>query len=786
MMKTLLSSPPNLAWYTFRTISGLVLVVLTAFSPVAAQKPMTAPRRQAARVSQNVLLTIIRAEDERRWDNALIELLQDKDPAVRRRAALAASRIGDELAVPALTSLLQEDKDDNVRAMAAFALGEIESASATEAMTAQLSKQEDAMVRGRIVEALGKIAAALPLANEEQKKLLGKTILGVLSFEAQRRSRPDSEVILFALTATLRARPEGAGKVIAEFLSYSDPRVRSDAGNSLARLRAKDGNEELRKLLTSDPDANVRANAARVLGATEDKAAFEGLLDRALKDPDSRVRVSAIRSLATLKDPRAAEPMLETGIRLLESSERKPSGKISLLARQNELLEIASTVGRLMQGTEDKKAITWLKSLRAAMKVTAPESEIALARLAPKYYPHLTNGESVRPRLNNKPFDISSGDFERTDRPILVSPDWRQAAAVAQGLAEIANSDIKPDWIAYGLRNIARDQLLPALACQIRPLSNARGRKSGLILPKGESDCLVANALSVPDMLRAIAALKPTELAAILRNHLKESDVTIRTTAAELLAELPLDSTNTEALAAALKVALRDKDSNDAALAILDALAKQKNRNANEAIKTALESSDSLVWRKAVNSLKANGAGDFKARLGPVQTRNSTADYARALSRIGKQVLAVVSTSKGSFTIEFLPDEAPLTVDNFVQLAKRGYFNGIVFHRVVPNFVVQGGDPRGDGNGGPGYQIRCEINEVPYDRAAVGMALSGKDTGGSQWFVTHAPQPHLDGGYTVFGRVIAGMNVVDDIARGDLIRSIKVKESSRRGASRGR
>jgi cyclophilin family peptidyl-prolyl cis-trans isomerase len=98
----------------------------------------------------------------------------------------------------------------------------------------------------------------------------------------------------------------------------------------------------------------------------------------------------------------------------------------------------------------------------------------------------------------------------------------------------------------------------------------------------------------------------------------------------------------------------------------------------------------------------------------------------------------------------------------------------------VPNFVVQGGDPRGDGNGGPGYQIRCEINEEPFGRGAVGMALSGKDTGGSQWFVTHSPQPHLDGGYTVFGRVVSGMEVIDRIARGDRIRSVTVTET--RGA----
>ncbi len=133
-----------------------------------------------------------------------------------------------------------------------------------------------------------------------------------------------------------------------------------------------------------------------------------------------------------------------------------------------------------------------------------------------------------------------------------------------------------------------------------------------------------------------------------------------------------------------------------------------------------------------------------------------------------------------------LPEHAPLTVDNFVTLARRGYFNNLTFHRVVPNFVAQGGDPRGDGSGGPGYQIRCEINEATYERGAVGMALSGKDTGGSQWFVTHSPQPHLDGGYTVFGRVVEGMDVVDRLARGDHIRAVVITEGARRPEPKGR
>jgi hypothetical protein len=156
---------------------------------------------------------------------------------------------------------------------------------------------------------------------------------------------------------------------------------------------------------------------------------------------------------------------------------------------------------------------------------------------------------------------------------------------------------------------------------------------------------------------------------------------------------------------------MRDAD-NDAALAILSALAKQKKKEANDAIKTALDSKDHLIRRRAVALLKANGVGDFSDRIGTVQTRNTDADYRRAIGRIGKKPTATVVTTKGAFTIEFLPDNATLTVDNFIQLAKRGYFNGQTVPRVVPNFVVQAGDPRGDQNGGPGYTIRCEINEL--------------------------------------------------------------------------
>jgi cyclophilin family peptidyl-prolyl cis-trans isomerase len=133
-----------------------------------------------------------------------------------------------------------------------------------------------------------------------------------------------------------------------------------------------------------------------------------------------------------------------------------------------------------------------------------------------------------------------------------------------------------------------------------------------------------------------------------------------------------------------------------------------------------------------------------------------------------------IDTDKGTIQIELAVLDAPLTVENIVQLARTGFFNGLSMHRVVPNFVVQTGDPRGDGEGGPGYTIRDELNELPYLRGTVGMALDWADTGGSQFFITRSPQPHLDAKYTVIGRVVNGMDVVDNIAQGDILQRMRV------------
>jgi cyclophilin family peptidyl-prolyl cis-trans isomerase len=126
-------------------------------------------------------------------------------------------------------------------------------------------------------------------------------------------------------------------------------------------------------------------------------------------------------------------------------------------------------------------------------------------------------------------------------------------------------------------------------------------------------------------------------------------------------------------------------------------------------------------------------------------------------------------TPHGEIVLELAAADAPLTVHSFLGLIERGYYAGTRWHRVVPNFVIQDGDPRGDGSGGPGYAIRDEINALRYLRGMLGMALSGPDTGGGQFFITHSPQPHLDAGYTIFGRVHDGMGAVDRVVQEEQI-----------------
>jgi HEAT repeat protein len=241
--------------------ASLLCIALTSIA-FAQQRSIPTP----------VLLVITKAEDERRWDDDLHKLFPSPNALIRKRAALAAGRIGNEDSLAALTELLEKDADKSVRSMAAFAIGEVESEKGANALAAVLKDGKSSVeLKARAVEALGKIAGALPREQEARQKELGAIVLETLNAAPAVRPTGDQSLILFGLTAALRSRPANAGPTIAKFLTSANSRVRADAANALARLRLKDGNEQLRKLVASDPDPIVRANAARVLGVTEDK-----------------------------------------------------------------------------------------------------------------------------------------------------------------------------------------------------------------------------------------------------------------------------------------------------------------------------------------------------------------------------------------------------------------------------------------------------------------------------------------------------------------------------------
>ena len=146
---------------------------------------------------------------------------------------------------------------------------------------------------------------------------------------------------------------------------------------------------------------------------------------------------------------------------------------------------------------------------------------------------------------------------------------------------------------------------------------------------------------------------------------------------------------------------------------------------------------------------------------------------------VNKKYTALIKTVKGDLVLELYPQDAPVTVNSFVNLARKGFYNGLTFHRILPGFMVQGGDPKGDGSGGPGYTIPDEINRRKHVTGTLSMAKTAQpNTGGSQFFICFAPQPHLDGIHTVFGQLTQGMDVLKQLVIGDKMTEVVITEGN--------
>jgi cyclophilin family peptidyl-prolyl cis-trans isomerase/HEAT repeat protein len=324
-------------------------------------------------------------------------------------------------------------------------------------------------------------------------------------------------------------------------------------------------------------------------------------------------------------------------------------------------------------------------------------------------------------------------------------------------LATLSGLDTDPDWTVRAAEAAALAMLPPARA------------QSRLQLLLKDQDLRVVSAA-----LTSLVTAKSSGAEATLVAHLKTTDFAIRAVAASGLADLKA-SAAVPALVEAYRASLSD-DTYVARAAILAALAGIDPAAARPLLEEALRDREWAVRVRASTLLQNRSDPEANAgeRIRPAVSREIPDAEWKALVSPAFSPHAYIETDRGVVEIELAVLDAPRTVANFISLARRSFFNGMAIHRVVPNFVVQAGDNRGDGEGGPGYTIRDEINMRPYLRGTVGMALDWEDTGGSQFFITHSPQPHLDGRHTVFGDVVAGMDVVDRLAPWDVIRRVRI------------
>jgi cyclophilin family peptidyl-prolyl cis-trans isomerase/HEAT repeat protein len=267
---------------------------------------------------------------------------------------------------------------------------------------------------------------------------------------------------------------------------------------------------------------------------------------------------------------------------------------------------------------------------------------------------------------------------------------------------------------------------------------------------------------------------------ALLLKGLQDPDFYVRATVLAALAERP-SAADLRPVMASFQLARRDS-ANDARLAVIQYLGALWKKDSSIFSSTLVaEIRDRIRPLDPVERSAAAIIPFWKGYAMTASVPRPAGWYQNVVRSIvlpsleGKRPRATIQTVRGPIELELFGDDAPITAWNFLTLARSGYYRNTRFHRVVPNFVAQDGDPRDDGNGGPGYAIRDEMNPNRYERGAVGMALSGPDTGGSQYFITHSPQPHLDGHYTVFGRVVRGYDVLDKIVQGDLIMRVDAK-----------
>ena len=561
----------------------------------------------------------------------------------------------------------------------------------------------------------------------------------------------DRPTVIAAAAWSLGELGESARPVIEQVLRTGQPNAAlSDVLQAAAKLRPVPAALVTAHML--DPDVAVRRSAAYAVTRSRVSSATPALLRLAARlesvgepgsgrtdmDVDLRSYVARGLSKPAVGDSLAAAARSALGRLIDDVHPHVRINAVRSLATYG--AEARAALVRHLQDPDANVRIGLAQSLGGVFAASAPDWNDAWRADTGFTYRRALLATAFRAGVRLSAIDPAAPDAWQRSR------DWRYRSAAAEAVASGSAADI--DAVVVPLLRDADGRVRTAA---FRAATVWTDSTQSTSKPYGRSS---------------------------LRSALADSDLFVRATVLDALRSRARAADAWTALAAWRRAA-RDPES-DARMAALRVIASAWKSDSGSfgALRDslrALQPPGDPVERNAVRSI---GALEHWPTAGVAARERSwyvdqvRAFVARELS--GHAIHATLTTTRGSVRVLLRSADAPLTVANFASLARRGYYNGLAFHRVVPNFVAQDGDPRGDGSGGPGYAIRDELNRWWYDRGAVGMALSGPDTGGSQYFLTHSPQPHLDGHYTVFGHVIAGFDVLDALVQGDRILSITI------------
>ena len=674
---------------------------------------------------------ILTLQDQRSLGNgALTAYLTNENPQLRSRALLALANIQDTTTVSSVASLLN-DTDANVRAAAAFALGQLGVNKAQEQLLARLRQESDSTAAGRMFEALGRVGDERAL-----DALVEDSVHGAGAFL---RAEQTIAVARFALRGI---KNERSIWFCFEQTSHPSPEVRwralfalwRTAPHGLVDIEIAKRQEDL-TTLAQDPNVDVRVNLTTLVGRSKASSAVDLL--RAVQEADQKnpnwlVEVQLTRAIAALaaSQPELVDELIEC---LVSTNDHVKIAALQSLDNMGKpaVMESADT-------TKLKDMLITLSTRRnPSAELTRGEAFIALARFFPEEF-------TRRNFLAEK--GLSVREQTKVLEALTYIPSGRSLAIM---LKVLDDPNVR---VAMAAWDFIRRLLTP-----------------GLIMTKIRS--------ADPDWIDARPSLYRKTL-----NSLKRKDMAITHLVSNALADTTYfgifkDGNLADSLAIALKSAfekLASPDDVEAMQAAAAAMGVIKDNRFVPTLEKTLNDPDKTVAVASADALRQITGKDYSGQI-PKSTKALHTDYDwSTLESLNASSKVMIETSKGTITLQLLRDDAPFTVLNFVKLVRKHFYDGLQFHRVVPNFVIQGGDPRGDGWGGPGYAIRSEYSFARFGRGMVGIASAGKDTEGCQFFITHIPTPHLDGRYTIFARVLNGQDVVDRIQIGDTIDKITV------------